>query len=451
MPLSPLRLRLAAGFALAFGAGLALLAALALGYLWRESHRRLDARLDGVARGVLRAVARELRETPDSSLAYVGAEVAKEWPRTSDAWVIVDARGTRRATTDPGDDKRRVLAGRSVGVDGHFDVTGGGPDLRVVPADGLLPRRGGPDEPFRVLAWGSTEGIEGDTELLATALALASPLIIIASLVAGYVLAGGVLRPVGELGAAMAAVGADDLSHRLPAPAGRDELAVLALEFNRLLERLDAAQRRNRGFVRDAAHQIRTPLTLVLGEAAHELAARESSTQRMRATLQRIGTAAEQMRRRVDELFLLAEAEAGAHIELGDDVELDGLALECTELMRARAMALGRTLALGTIEPVAVRGNEALLREALLELLENGCRHGGDGAPVTTEVAASDGEVTVRVRNALAQEGAEAQARDGLGLPIVGWIARGHGGRLESVREPGAHVARIVLPLDRLP
>ena len=444
MRLSRLRLRLAAGFALAFGAGLALLAVGALGYLWRESHRRLDERLDGVARGVLQAVVREWRDTPDSSLAFVSGEVVKEWPHTNDGWAIVDVRGAAQATTDTSGLVRRVLAGRPTGSTGHFDVGGGEPGLRIASIAGTLEVTGVRAEAFSVLAWSSTEGIERDAEALATALALAAPLIILASLVAGYALARGALRPVGQLGEAMAAVAPDDLSRRLPASTGGDELSALALEFNRLLERLEVAQRRNRGFVRDAAHQIRTPLTLVLGEAAHELATRDSTPDRMRATLNRISTAADQMRRRVDELFLLAEAEAGARIELDDDVELDGIALECNDLMRARAAALGRTLALGSIEPAVVRGNAALMREALLELLENGCRHGGAGAPVTTEVRVSGGEATLSVRSALAEADASPRSRDGLGLPIVTWIAHGHGGRFETAIDGGAHVARVV-------
>src|SRR5471032_1570261 len=107
----------------------------------------------------------------------------------------------------------------------------------------------------------------------------------------------------------------------------------------------------------------------------------------MRATLGRIRTAAEQMRRRVDELFLLAEAQAGEKARLEDDVELDGLVLDCTDLMRERASALGRSLAIGRAEHSVVRGNAGLLQEALVELMENACRHGSSGIPITVSCA----------------------------------------------------------------
>jgi signal transduction histidine kinase len=304
---------------------------------------------------------------------------------------------------------------------------------------------------FGIVAFSSTQGIERDSELLGGALAIAAPLIALLSLAAGYLLARRALRPVDALTGSIAAIAPDDLSRRLPVPAPQDEIGALAAAFNALLERLDEAQRRNRGFVRETAHQLRTPLTLVLGEAAHELAASESSAERMRATLGRIRNAAEQMRRRVDELFLLAEAEAGERVRLDDDVELDGLVLECTDLMRARASSLGRSLALGRAEHIIVRGNEALLKEALLELLENGCRHGTSDAPVTVSAYLEAGKGVVAVESAGQPfELPAASGRtpsEGLGVAIVQWIALAHAGELRLAREGVRNTVALVLPV----
>ncbi len=300
-----------------------------------------------------------------------------------------------------------------------------------------------------MLAFNTIEGIDSDTHLLAAALAILAPLIVLLSLAAGYMLARRALRPVDDLGIAIAGIAPTDLSQRLPVGDAQDEVAALAAEFNALLQKLDDAQRRNRGFIREAAHQIRTPLTLVLGEAGHELAAPATTPERMRATLARIRTAAEQMRRRVDELFLLAEAQAGEKVRLEDDVELDGLVLECTDLMRERASALGRSLAIGKADHVVVRGSGPLLQEALVELLENACRHGelrgasygivrrrGGGAAL--EVT-SGGEAFVPTPRP------DSGAPDGLGLPIVEWIARAHGGQLRVAREGELNVVTMTI------
>jgi signal transduction histidine kinase len=454
VPLSRLRLRLAAGFAVAFALGLGVLAAGALGYLWRESTRRLDARLAAVADGVARNLARQLNETPDSSLAFAANEVVKEWPANDDAFGIVSDRGMLVAGVNRAGALDPVIGAWSRGGGAsRLSVPHGDQDFRVVAVPAATFHARGHEWRFGVVAYGSTEGIEGDAELLGGTLAIAAPLIALLSLVAGYLLARRALRPVDALAGSIAAIAPTDLSRRLPVREPRDEIGTLAGEFNSLLERLDEAQRRNRGFVREAAHQIRTPLTLVLGEAGHELAAGESSAERMRATLGRIRAAAEQMRRRVDELFLLAEAQAGERVRLDDDVELDGLVLECTDLMRARASALGRSLAIGRAEHIVVRGNEALLKEALLELLENACRHGTVAAPVTVSAHAAAGRGVIDVESAgppFALPPASGRTTpEGLGVAIVQWIALAHGGELRLAREGQCNVVSLVLPAAR--
>ena len=376
MALSRLRLRLAAGFAFAFLVALAILAAVALGYLWNESTRRLDRRLDASADGVAAAVARVMQDSHDPSLAHAANEVVHEWPATGDLFAIVDSTGAMVAAAGPRTVADRMLAAWTTAAAPRFGVDKPGDDYRASGVHATLPRADGSPLKFGVLAFSSIEGIDSDTHVVAEALAIAVPLILLLSLAAGYALARRALRPVDELGVAIAGIAPTDLSQRLPVGSSPDEVAALAVEFNSLLQKLDDAQRRNRGFIREAAHQIRTPLTLVLGEAGHELTSSETSPDRMRGTLGRIRTAAEQMRRRVDELFLLAEAQAGEKVRLEDQVELDGLVLDCTDLMRERASALGRSLAIGSADHVVVRGSAPLLQEALVELIENACRHG---------------------------------------------------------------------------
>jgi signal transduction histidine kinase len=449
MALSRLRLRLAAGFAFAFLVALAILASVALGYLWNESTRRLDKRLDASADGVAAAVGRVLQESRDSSFARAANEVVREWPPGGELFAVVDEGGAMVAGVGPRDVIERMLAAWASAHSPHFAVDKPGDDYRASGLHATLPRADGAPLRFGVLAFSSLEGIDSDTHVLAETLAIGAPLILLLSLAAGYGLARRALRPVDELATAIAGILPTDLSRRLPVGDPHDEVAALAAEFNALLQKLDDAQRRNRGFIREAAHQIRTPLTLVLGEAGHELAARSTTPDRMRGTLGRIRTAAEQMRRRVDELFLLAEAQAGEKIRLEDDVELDGLVLECTDLMRERASALGRSLAIGKAEHVVVRGSAPLLQEALVEMIENACRHGGADAPVTVSCAAAPGGASLEVTSGgepfLMAPRPDSGAPDGLGLPIVEWIAVAHGGALQVTRNGSLNVVTMTL------
>lgn len=464
MATSRLRLRLAGGFALAFAGGLSLLAIGALGYLWRESNRRLDQRLEAVTSGVAHALAREAKETPDSTLIFAASEVADEWPPNGDAFLIVGANDSTLAMIGPATDAARVGAAWRSARTERIVLDTGGPDYRAVARKVTVASDSLHQQALTIIAFASTEGIETDTELLGVSLAIAAPLILLISLTAGYLLAHGALKPVTQLTTDIASIAPTDLSRRLPIDEPRDEVSSLAAEFNALLARLEEAQSRNRGFVREAAHQIRTPLTLVLGEAVHELSSAEPSEARMRATLGRIRTAAEQMRRRVDELFLLAEARTGEAVRLEDDVELDGLLLECTDLMRGRAMALGRALAIGHAEPIVVRGNAPLLQEAMLELLENACRHGTADEPVTASCRLADGGAAIDVTSGGrefsapetarvdASNSADGRASNGLGIAIVRWVAESHRGTFTVTRldERGVSVnrARILLPLS---
>ncbi len=449
MALSRLRLRLAAGFAFAFLVALAILATVALGYLWNESTRRLDKRLDASADGVAAAVARVMHDSRDTSLAHAANEVVREWPANGDLFAIVDSGGAMVAGVGPRVVIDRVLAAWTTAASPRFGVDKPGDDYRASGVHATLPRAGGPGLRFGVLAFSSIEGIDSDTHVVAMALAIAAPLILLLSLAAGYVLARRALRPVDALGTAIAGIAPTDLSQRLPVGTSHDEVAALAGEFNSLLQKLDDAQRRNRGFIREAAHQIRTPLTLVLGEAGHELTATTTSPERMRGTLGRIRTAAEQMRRRVDELFLLAEAQAGEKVRLEDQVELDGLVLDCTDLMRERASALGRSLAIGTADHVVVKGSAPLLQEALVEIIENACRHGSADAPVTVSWRAALGGASLVVSSGgvefFVAPRPDSGAPDGLWLPIVEWIARAHGGALVVSRAGSLNVVTMTL------
>jgi len=450
MPTNRLRLRLTAGFAFAFGVGLAILAAAALGYLNRESRRRLDGKLDAINRAAFLRIERELRDTPDSSLAFVAREVTAEWPRNDDAFLLVDEHDAFLAAIDVDSASQRILRTYRRQHAPRFDVDGNGPDYQAAAVSRDIVLSQARTQRLTVIAFASTEGIESDTQLLGIVLAIVSPLIVLVSLLVGYVLARRALLPVTSLADAISAIAPSDLSQRLRVTAPRDEVSALAEEFNALLTRLEEAQHRNRGFVREAAHQIRTPLTLVLGEAAYELTS-VPSVDRMHATLGRIRTAAEQMRRRVDELFLLAEARTGEAVRLEDDVELDSLVLECTDLMRARATALGRSLAIGNAEPVVIRGNAALMQEALLELLENACRHGTNDAPVTVSCYRETTRCVLDVSSAGAPFAlpAESPARDatGLGLSIVRWVATAHHGTLSIIRDHTNNTVRLTFPV----
>lgn len=442
MPVSRLRVAIAAWFAVAFLVGLGTLDLSLYAYLRVQADRRLTNQLATLGTDLIQAVQLELAEAPDSGLAYAATETLREWVAPPGAYLVLDSLGHTVAERGaPGwlEAARRVPLSIAV-----WDGSLGGkePVRRLVVEGGHAPR-------FAVALLASSLQSEEETEALAWWLAISLPVVLLLGLGGGYLLSRRALRPIRDLQRAIAGITPDRLRERLPVQSPSDEVDGVRKQFNTLLERLEAAQEGNRRFLRQAAHQIRTPLTLVMGEASLAL---QGDAPPERNVLDRILRASEQMQRRVGDLFVLAEAQAGSPIPLDDVVDLEELALEVADAARARARQLEHPLMFGPVEPLVVRGNRALLREALLELLENALRHSDPGSTIVLEVHSDIGVSVVSAGPAFdlppaAPAGPSFEGRDhGLGLSIVQWIAALHGGGLTLQVERGLN--RVTLALS---
>jgi len=449
MPLSRLRFRLAVRFALAFLAGLLLLDILLYSYLWVQSEQRLTRHITSQAHTLAAAVRREYEEAPGDGLAPAAREALREWPSRDGGYVVLSPEGQPLAEQGP---PAWLAASRPLGTGSLVhDVPVGmeHPLRRVVYLATAAPA-------FAVAVLAPTEVLAEEREDLALWLVLSVPLVLGASLTGGYLLSRRALLPIQLLEQQIGSVSPERLNDRLWTNAVPDEVDRVALQFNGLLDRLERAREENRLFLRQAAHQIRTPLTLVLGEA---ILAEHRSEVDTAAAFHRIRVAADQMQRRVNDLFLLAEARTGERPALDDAVELDALVLECAEVLRGRAHDLGRGLRLDEVAPAVVRGNAALLREALLEMIENALRHGTSEAPVSVSVLfdAASTRLVVTNSGAAVPELTATPAIDssrpegGLGLGILRWIAEQHGGTLTCEQVAGRTRVSLHLPPDRGP
>lgn len=445
MPLSRLRLRLAGSFALAFLAGLLLLSITLFVYSRRQSDRRLTRELSSDAGELASAIRIEYAETPAGGVEAAVRAALEEWPGRPEAFGIYGMDGRRMGVTGPESLKEWLPDTLMAGSMRPVDLRRKMPHVRLVPIEMA-------DPPFRVMAAGTTRRLDSETEAIGFWLLSSIPVTVFVSLVAGYLLSRRALKGVTYLEHAIAGIAPDALDRRLPVSDPPDELDRLAVRFNTLLQRLQDSQAQNQRFLEQAAHQIRTPLTLVLGEAELALERAHSAESRGEA-LRRIRLAATQMRRRVEELLLLARASAGQRVRRTDAVELDGMALECADLMRARAHTLGRRLELGRVDPVVVTASEPLIREAVIELLENACRHGSGLTPVRLSVYRDGGHAVIEVANGSPEGVAwppDRPAGHGLGLQVVRYIATEHGGRLVHRAASDCMVSLLYIPAGGL-
>lgn len=447
MRLSRLRLQLGASFALVFLVGLGAADAALFRFLERGADRNLTAGVGAGARGVAQNIRAEVLAT-NGTVVSATTEVLGEWAADSNGYMVYDSAGA-------------VIGSR--GVEGLREHV---PPAALLPDDGrvwdapldaegalrlglarIAPAPGVP--PFAVVALRSTANLREAGEQLALWLAFSAPMIVLLALVGGYFLSGVSLRPVREMTGHITAIAPGDFDRRLPVRAPPDELDTLAEQFNLLLERLAVARARNQRFLAQAAHQLRTPLTVIRGETGLGLD-RPRTQDEYRDLLRRVSLAAEQMTHRVEDLFLLAQAEAGDHPALTDRVDLDGLVLDCVDMMRGRAGALGRRLELATMDHAEVRGNEMLLREGVMELLENACRHGAGGQPIRVATLRQNGVARITIASdggPLPERPAAPASREdqGLGLSIVRWIAAVHGGSLSHRHEQGENIFTLEL------
>lgn len=446
MPLSRLRFRLAIRYAAAFLVCLVLLNGVLYAYLRRAANQRLNRELERAAEDVVDAVRAEYGDHPAAGARAAASEVVSEWSAHRPPIAIVLPEGPPLVRTDSADAVPALAAIARAGASGVERASRPGEhELRVAV------RRATGMPAFSVGAYESTERIDEELEAFVLWLLFSAPLVLALSGVAGYLLSRPALRPIRDLETDIERIAPDELGRRLPVTDDPDEIDRVKIQINALFERLEKAQLRNRRFLQEAAHQIRTPLTIVLGETALSLdRGNGAHADGHRGTLQRVRVAAEQMRRRVDELLLLARAEAGEQPLLHDIVELDGLALESADLMRARATALGRQLELTRVDPVTVRGNEQLLREAMLELLENACRYARRN-PIRISVIALDQGAAIEVVTPHAPGAAGHEGGSGLGLQIVRWIASAHGGELRVSDDGDARRDTLVLASDPVP
>jgi two-component system OmpR family sensor kinase len=296
---------------------------------------------------------------------------------------------------------------------------------------------------------------------------IALPLALLGVTAGGFLLARQGLRPLAAMRERAERIEAATLHERLPVgSAPHDELGRLAIVFNALLERLDRAFDQQRRFMADASHELRTPVAVVRGEAEHALASARTDTE-LRDALDVVRDEAARMTQVVDDLFLLARADAGAQPILVEELYLDDLAAECVRAVRTLAAAKGIALVCDAEPDLQLQGDPALLRRLVLNLLDNAIKYTPACGRVTVRArrvasrlllsvadtgrgmpAESRPQVFERFYRVPRERGEREAEGAGLGLAIVRWVARAHGGDARVASSgPGGTTIEVALPV----
>jgi signal transduction histidine kinase len=361
-----------------------------------------------------------------------------------------------------------------------------GPFADLRPAPGVVQKATSPDllepledvpniedeGPYRIVARGAT-GPEG-TGVVFVAVSLESsqqalgvlrpllligfPFLLLAVGATVWLLTGRALQPVEAMRREADAISVAELDRRLPVPESRDEVHRLAVTLNDMLERLEASTKRQRRFVSDASHELKSPVAAI--RAMIDVAEADPDFDDWQRLLEDVRFEDERLERLVSDLLALARWDEGYRPPQPVDVDLDHIA---GMLAGPIAATHGVSADLTSLGAARVSGDPRALETMVRNILDNAARHAKSA--VWVETGMSNGTVQVAVsddgpgvdpgdrdrvfeRFVRLDEGrSRSEGGTGLGLAVSRAIAQAHGGSIEFVdgRYEGATVV-VTLP-----
>ena len=318
-----------------------------------------------------------------------------------------------------------------------------------------------PDEeaPSALAVDASLESVDATTAALTRSLVLGGPLLL--ALVAGvaWFLVGRSLRVVGVIQRDVERIAFGTLDRRLEEPLALDEVSRLVDTLNRMLDRIGEGARRQREFIGDASHELRSPIASLRTQLEVALSRPEAADWPEVAAEAREEVI--RLQKLVDDLLRIARLDESrtASAAPREEVDLD-------DVVRAEsALVTDAKVGLSGVSPVRVRGVEADLRRLVRNLLENAARYGSgrievslarEGNEARLEVE-DDGpgipvdrrEVVFQRFTRLDESRSRAGGGAGLGLALARGVSEAHGGeiRVEDARLGGARLV-VRLPVD---
>lgn len=295
------------------------------------------------------------------------------------------------------------------------------------------------------------------------------PVVLFVAFSGGWVMAGMVLRPIGQITRLADRISAQNLSERIPRRDVPDEMGQLIATINRMIARLEASFSQIREFSLSVAHELRTPLTILKGESELALARNLSPEETERLVTMYLEETV-RMSRIVDDLLTLAKADAGQIKILKEPVELSRLLQDIYEDAVILSADKPLRVELRRNDPATVLGDEARLRQLFRVLLSNAVQYTDPGGSVFISSRIEGAMVCVEVEDTGigippdAQEKVferfyrvdEARTRvkggSGLGLSIAQWITNAHNGSISVKSASGkGSCFTVALPVMRKP
>jgi heavy metal sensor kinase len=290
-----------------------------------------------------------------------------------------------------------------------------------------------------------------------------APFVLLFSAGGSYWLSAHAFKPIDRLTRTAQRIKDGDLKQRVPVPLAHDEVQRLALTLNEMLDSLDRALTRQRRFVSDASHELRTPVAAI--RSMIDVALLEPMEQeKYTAVLRTVNTEAERLGHLVSDLLALARTDEGQARLEKEEVRLDVLIDAVAANAESLASEKNITLHVQASKSVTALGDEARLIQMTMNLLDNAITYTPAGGSVTLSTNLENGKARLSVQDTGVGIAAEhlphvferfyrvdpAHARternnSGLGLSIAEWVVRAHNGSITIDSQPGKGSTFIVL------
>jgi two-component system, OmpR family, sensor kinase len=435
-----LRARLTVWYSLAL---LVVSAAFAATVVWQQGRigmRRVDRELDDLTATLANVLRDELSEMPNAQAA--ADDVQRTMANPDRATAVLDADGRVLAASWSGLRLQAAIEPTAEPRAWTVGAAGGRWRVHVTPMSSS-------SETYLLLVGAPLADVLREQHEAQEAMLVAIPIVLLLAAAGGWWLASRGLRPItamADRAESLAPAGMTDLGES----DRRDELGQLARAFNGLLARLRQTLETQRAFMADASHELRTPVSVIQSAADVTLARDGRDEREYREALTHVAAESRRLGRLVDDMLVLARADAGGY-----------------PLRREPVLAQGRgvTVDAPANGDVPFCGDESLLRRMILNLLQNAVACTRSGSRVSVDVVPNGRYAFIRVRDegeGIAEsdrarifdrfvqlDTARRSAGAGLGLPIARWIAEAHGGSLD-LEESGAtgSTFRVTLPLS---
>lgn len=323
---------------------------------------------------------------------------------------------------------------------------------------------------YLILVSQPLEAIAEELESFRNILYYTIPVALLLSGLGGLFLARKSLAPVVGMAERARQIGAQNLDQQLPVANSRDELGQLATTFNELLARLNAAFTQQRQFMADASHELRTPLSVLHTAAGVTLKRPHREEEEYREAIQMMDEQTQRLARIVKDLFILARADAGRYPLRKGTFYLNDLLEEVARAGSMLASDKHVTVEVAGSPEATFDGDEGLLRQMILNLVDNAIKYSPPGGIVRLSLKRQQEEYLITISDTGAGIPAEAQPHiferfyradkartrsednvggTGLGLAIASWIAQAHDGSLELSHSDGngtTFVAKLPVP-----